>query len=702
MNYEGEKPYVFVSYSHSDRNKVENILGYMTRVGIRFWYDDAIDVGKNWKDVIDNKLDHSSCFLLFLSNVAHQRDEVIRELKQAVALRNKHEDYRIVVVMLEYVPIRYVFKNDKELCEIFEKLQYLLLPKYGGVTIEFLKNFLSLNLWPEDFREKSDIKESAFTAQLFGTAVDTIDDKDEVMAQNDYIYHLAYPRICSVDGIRFYQVRIGETDKNSVYPICMDNQWCPTELLNRRDFKEKGFDSKIVSMRRKIAQMNEIHRALLHNWQLIINRASIFNTDALISIYAYHNYNEQQIDQEGNFKAFNELMENGSIVVFLFRERTPIEEPKFDHDKIAFEEWKKLCQEHIFYFIRLDWDDENNKTETDIRISAQFRNMLMCVADDKNRLNVICDVLNIPVDKRDSFRDIWKQIRSSIIHVNDNNGIDNLVDYKREELYKEYLILNQTDVNHGILDRNKPFVNELKRIVDLCYSFNLPHAIGVRPVSDYDDELWNVLSSEMCQDPNVRLLSVDELYCAVMSFVPDFIDRNVCYPLDTIVNISEVSTIRKMPQWNFYMQMVDAGRKRSSLNEIDYSDIRKIWLSFHEMLGAYKQAGFYHNWVERNGSLTIIYYFGEYKLTAIYNSGCNKIKIIPHKGNITFSRARGSLRIEFVCVDIKETKIKNTPYFGVQCLFDGRINEPSHQAYETILAALKESEYEIVENDRDE
>ena len=148
------------------------------------------------------------------------------------------------------------------------------------------------------------------------------------MRKNDYIYSLAFPEKCNSDGLEFYKVRIGETDKNSVYPICMDNQWCPTELLNDPHFIKEGFGSDIVSMMRDIAQMNEIHRALLHNWQLIINRASIFNTDSLISIYK---------DNGETGKAFCELMENGSIVVFLFSESSPVEEPKFDHDKQAFD-----------------------------------------------------------------------------------------------------------------------------------------------------------------------------------------------------------------------------------------------------------------------------------------------------------------------------------------------------------------------------
>ena len=688
MSYVGNKPYIFVSYSHSDRSKVEYILGYMERAGIRFWYDDSIEVGADWKEVIDDRLNHSGCFLLFLSNVAHQRDEVIRELKEAIRMNSNDPDYKIIVVMLEYVPVFHNFKNDKELTGMFERVQYLLVPKYGGVTFEFLKRFLSCSLWPEIFRNKSEIQESGLMNRLSADMAETADDIEEVMKNNEYIYSIAFPELCKSDCLSFYKVRIGETDKNSVYPICMDNQWCPPALMKDPDFIKEGLRANSISMKRDLAQMNEIHRALLHNWQLIINRASIFNTEALISIY--HDENETR-------KAFCELMENGSIVVFLFSEASPVEEPKFDHDVKTFEIWEKLCQEHTFYFLRLDWDDENNKAETDTRLSAQFRNMLMCVADDKNRLKMICDVLNIPVGKRDAFRDVWKEIRLNIIDINDNNSIDEIVNYNRNELYKKFLILDQTKVNYGILNYEKPFVTELKRVVDLCYCFNLPHAIGVRPVTDYDDELWNVLSAEMSQDPNVRLLSVDELYCSVMSFVPDFINTEVCYPNDTILDLSEVSGIRRMDLWKEYMQLVDMGRKRSGLNEIDFSDVRKIWQSFHKLLRTWRESFQYHAWVSRKGSLTIFFRFGKYKLTVIYNGGCKRIKIIPHEGEFSFERARGSLRIEFVCVDITETNIKNTPYFAVQRLFDGKINEPSHQAYETILSAMKESEYEILE-----
>ena len=389
MNYNGNEPYIFISYSHSDRLSVEYILGYMIRAGIRFWYDNAIEPGDDWKKTIDERLENSSRFLLFLSNVAHHRDEVIRELRYAAKKNRENPSYKIIVVVLEYVPINYIFGNDSELSEVFSRLQYLSVPKYGGITFEFLNVFLSRSLWSEDFRNLTQQQNNSFMLRMGASDTQSlIDDRDDVMKINNYIYSYARPDECEINGIHFHKVKIGETDKNAVYPMCMDNQWCPPELISDENYVKYGFSSDIIRAKREIAQLNEIYRALLHNWQLIINRASVFNTDALISLYT---------DKGETGRAFCELMENGSIVVFLFREDSPVDNlPEFDYDESAHSVWKRLCSEHSFYFIRLDWNSsENNKSETDIRLAAQFRNMLMCVADDANRLKMLCDVLNI-------------------------------------------------------------------------------------------------------------------------------------------------------------------------------------------------------------------------------------------------------------------------------------------------------------------
>ena len=43
--YNGDDPYIFISYSHRDTELVWPILLQMQRDGYRFWYDDGIEAG---------------------------------------------------------------------------------------------------------------------------------------------------------------------------------------------------------------------------------------------------------------------------------------------------------------------------------------------------------------------------------------------------------------------------------------------------------------------------------------------------------------------------------------------------------------------------------------------------------------------------------------------------------------------------------
>ena len=43
--YKGNEPYIFISYAHADDQAVGNVLENMEKNGVRFWYDDGIEVG---------------------------------------------------------------------------------------------------------------------------------------------------------------------------------------------------------------------------------------------------------------------------------------------------------------------------------------------------------------------------------------------------------------------------------------------------------------------------------------------------------------------------------------------------------------------------------------------------------------------------------------------------------------------------------
>ena len=54
--YEGNEPYVFISYSHQDIERVMPILRRLNAEGFRIWYDDGIDPGTEWPESIAAQL----------------------------------------------------------------------------------------------------------------------------------------------------------------------------------------------------------------------------------------------------------------------------------------------------------------------------------------------------------------------------------------------------------------------------------------------------------------------------------------------------------------------------------------------------------------------------------------------------------------------------------------------------------------------
>ncbi|MBR3315930.1 MAG: toll/interleukin-1 receptor domain-containing protein [Atopobiaceae bacterium] len=84
--YTGSKPYLFASYCHDDRSKVDMVLNYLQSKGCRVWYDDDLvnRAGKDWRDIVFEKLDASTQCILFWSANAAGSEEVERELKSMI------------------------------------------------------------------------------------------------------------------------------------------------------------------------------------------------------------------------------------------------------------------------------------------------------------------------------------------------------------------------------------------------------------------------------------------------------------------------------------------------------------------------------------------------------------------------------------------------------------------------------------------
>lgn len=71
-SYDGPDPYIFISYSHRDTAKVYEILKVIDREKFRFWYDDTMEIGEDFREELRMRIEKSTAVLLFLSNAALQ------------------------------------------------------------------------------------------------------------------------------------------------------------------------------------------------------------------------------------------------------------------------------------------------------------------------------------------------------------------------------------------------------------------------------------------------------------------------------------------------------------------------------------------------------------------------------------------------------------------------------------------------------
>lgn len=89
LPYKGSDPYLFISYSHKDTDKVYSELTELQRNAYRVWYDDGIRGGENWRRIIADKIKCCSQFLIFVSENAVSSSDVEAELNGALDLGKK-------------------------------------------------------------------------------------------------------------------------------------------------------------------------------------------------------------------------------------------------------------------------------------------------------------------------------------------------------------------------------------------------------------------------------------------------------------------------------------------------------------------------------------------------------------------------------------------------------------------------------------
>ena len=83
--YEGNEPYIFISYAHKDSERVFQVLDELDKKGYRIWYDDGIAPGSEWPEDIARHLDGAHMVIAFVTPNSMASQNCRREINFALS-----------------------------------------------------------------------------------------------------------------------------------------------------------------------------------------------------------------------------------------------------------------------------------------------------------------------------------------------------------------------------------------------------------------------------------------------------------------------------------------------------------------------------------------------------------------------------------------------------------------------------------------
>lgn len=100
--YNGNEPFIFISYSHKDSEVVLPVIDKLSQNGYRIWYDDGIKPGSEWDEYIATKVNNCFYFIAFISDNYLNSENCKDELNFA---RDKDKNKNMLLVYLSDIEL---------------------------------------------------------------------------------------------------------------------------------------------------------------------------------------------------------------------------------------------------------------------------------------------------------------------------------------------------------------------------------------------------------------------------------------------------------------------------------------------------------------------------------------------------------------------------------------------------------------------
>lgn len=133
--YEGNQPYIFVSYAHKDSKKVFQIIEQLQKRGYRIWYDEGIEPGTEWPENIAQHLIKADTFIAFVTDNSMNSANCRREINFALS---KEKPFLTIILEKTEIPagmelqisaqqsiLKYNFSDENRFYDKIESCSFL-------------------------------------------------------------------------------------------------------------------------------------------------------------------------------------------------------------------------------------------------------------------------------------------------------------------------------------------------------------------------------------------------------------------------------------------------------------------------------------------------------------------------------------------------------------------------------------------------
>ena len=233
----------------------------------------------------------------------------------------------------------------------------------------------------------------------------------------------------------------------------------------------------------------EYLRSLVNTGQVVINRAFLYNNPAIYQDYAKADRHREE---------FKKLIDQRIVIPYLLSEESPATRPIFTRRDAGWEGWSQVIQEVAPACLRLSWEsDKENATQVKRLLSRRSNEFLKNL--DELDPDLLTADFRLPPDETAAFVGRLRQV-TTWAHRRASEGKP----LNREDVYKEFVVLDGTDPGDRQYDPAKSFSSQIKQLVDLRYNANLADALGSYMLSPEDSLRRRALQEWLAQQERGR------------------------------------------------------------------------------------------------------------------------------------------------------------------------------------------------------